>query len=271
MEPIFFLTGQKLEPGKTDAERRQAIAAWLTDPADGWFAKALVNRVWGELIGQGFYEPLDDIGPDRTCTAPQTLDYLARAFVENKYDIKSLFRTIAATSAYQRANRSPHRSADATMTLVSCSTAKRLRGDQLYDALETALGSLDPGGLARGRFAELRSPRGQVNQTFGFDPSTPRDEIVGSIPQALMLMNGPRINGAMNGRRGDVELGKLLASTSDNQVVTTELYLKCLGREPNKNELQKCLAHVKQTSNRAEAFEDILWALVNSTEFLHRK
>ena len=94
MKPVFFVTGQKLDAGTKDQERREQIAEWITSRKNRWFAKALVNRMWSELVGHGFYEPVDDIGPDRTCSAPQTLDYLAEHFAGSHYDVKWLLRAI---------------------------------------------------------------------------------------------------------------------------------------------------------------------------------
>jgi hypothetical protein len=276
MQPVFFLTGQKLDYGTPDAVRRETIAKWITAPTDEWFAKAFVNRTWGELVGEGFYEPIDDIGPDRTCSAPKTIDYLAHAFVDSGFDVKKLYRTIAATQAYQRESRT-RRNPNELPYAANC--PQRLRGDQLYDALLAALGMNDnfgpPGaraaGAGQGKGPQLRTPRGQFDQVFGFDPSVPRDEVTGSIPQALLLMNGPQINRAINGNLRFTELGKLLNTNSDNEAVATELYLRCLGREPNKDELKTCVSHVKSAKSRSEGFEDVLWALVNSTEFLERR
>ncbi len=267
MEPVYFLTGQRLPDGETDAQRRQTLAKWITAPSDEWFAKAFINRIWAELVGTGFYDPVDDLGPDHTCTAPKTLDYLTHEFIGTKYDIKQLYRIIAATDAYQRESRSHRQSSDSSFAF-NC--PQRLRGDELFDALIAALGIPD-GAFGSGRQAILRSPRGQFDQVFGYDPSLPRDEISGTIPQALLLMNGPQINRAINGNRPNSELGKLLSSTADNESITVELYLRCLGREPSKDELLTCLNQVMQSKNRTEAFEDIQWALINSTEFLHRK
>ena len=73
MTPVFFATGRKLSTGKTDGERRTTLADWLTAHEDSWFVKAFVNRIWAELIGEGFYEPIDDLGPDRPCTARRRL------------------------------------------------------------------------------------------------------------------------------------------------------------------------------------------------------
>ena len=80
MTPVFFATGQRLTSGATDDERRQSLADWMTAKNNPWFAKAFVNRIWAELVGEGFYEPVDDLGPDRQVSAPRTTEYLAREF-----------------------------------------------------------------------------------------------------------------------------------------------------------------------------------------------
>src|SRR5262249_2281282 len=99
MRPVFFVTGQKLDLGASDAPRRAKLADWITSRPARWFAKAFVNRTWAELVGHGFYEPVDDVGPDRKCSAPQTLDYLSEHFAAGGYDIKWLFRVITATES----------------------------------------------------------------------------------------------------------------------------------------------------------------------------
>ncbi len=273
MQPVFFLTGQKLPEGSTDAERRSTIAKWITSKQDPWFPKAFVNRIWAELVGEGFYEPVDDIGPDRDCVAPKTLEYLANQFVQHDYDVKWLYRTIMATAAYQRESRSRHLPGE-TPFVSNC--PQRLRGDELFSALMAAVGLQDdragrPSGGGMGARYQPRDLRGIFNAVFGYDPSVRRDEVTGSIPQALVLMNSPQLARAIDGKRTETALGELLSSTKSDEAVATELYLRCLAREPKSSEMEVCLEHVKKTGNRAEAFEDILWALVNTTEFLHRK
>jgi hypothetical protein len=266
MDPVFFLNGQKLPPGATDAQRREAAAKWIT--SNEWFAKAFVNRIWSELVGEGFYEPIDDIGPDREATAPETMDFLAKAFADSGYDVKWLYRTITATQAYGRESRS-RRNANEMPFASNC--AQRLRGDQLYNALAGALGIREGFNRSPGRNGQGRGSRFQIDQVFGFDPSEPREDVSGSIPQALVLMNSPLLNREINGGRRDTDLGKLLSGSVDNESVAVELYLRCLGREPNQKELATCMSYLRQAGSRTEAFEDILWALVNSTEFLYRK
>jgi hypothetical protein len=273
MTPTFFLTGRQIDLGTPDLERRTLLANWITGERDPWFARAFVNRMWSELVGEGFYEPVDDMGPDRACSAPETLDLLATQFRANGFDVKWLFRTIASTEAYQRESRS-RREADELPFAANCS--QRLRADQLYNSLTTALGVSTLGGGGRGRRGGgprygMGAPRSIFSFAFGFDPSEPREEIAMSIPQALALMNSPTINRSINAHDTGTALGGMLADGATDKAIIVELYLRCLAREPNPNELETCLDHVGQTPDRAEALEDIQWALINSTEFLHRK
>ena len=94
--------------------------------------------------------------------------------------------------------------------------------------------------------------------------------IVKNYPQALVMMNSPMINQGISARPGS-SLGRLLNEVTNNEDLIVELYLKALAREPSDEEIATCLDYVKEVGNRREAFEDILWSLVNSTEFLHRR
>lgn len=271
MTPVFFLTGERLPLGESDEQRRRTVAGWMTAKSNPWFAKALVNRLWGELVGEGFYEPVDDLGPDRTCSAPKTIDYLAEQFARHDYDIKWLFRTITATDAYQRESR-PRRNPDEVP--FTANVSQRLRSDQIYDVLTDALGSPAGGPEKNKPNQQARRPAGArlaFAAVFGYDPSDRRDEVSGTIPQALALMNSPLINRAISGRRPQTDLGKLLTSVSDDDEVTVELYLRCLGREPNDHELAAVRDYLRSTGDRPVAFEDVFWALINSTEFLYRR
>jgi len=272
MQPVFFATQQKLATGTEDMNRRQTLADWLTAEENPWFAKALVNRVWGELIGRGFYEPVDDIGPDRPCTAPETLDYLAQEFAAHDYDLKWLFRTIMATDAYQRVLETGDAAGSDALALVC---PQRLRADQLFDALLQALGMAEPqgfGGAPQGPGRYFRGgPRATFAAVFGYDPSVSDDEVSGSIPQALTLMNSPFVNGQINARTGATALGRLLSQIRDDEEAVVEVYLRTLSREPTSRELRTSLDYIRQVGNRSEAFEDLQWSLLNSTEFLHRR
>jgi hypothetical protein len=273
MQPRFFLTDAELPLGAADSVRRASLARWLT--ANEWFAKALVNRLWGELVGEGFYEPIDDLGPDRTASAPRTLDLLAAQFRASGYDVKWLFETILATDAYQRESR-PRRSVGAGVAFAA-NVPQPLRADQLYNAVLSAFDRNDDpanarrrrGGGGGGGMGRNRGPRGEFAETFGYDPSDPRDAIAGSIPQVLAMMNSEQV--AAGARAGRGVLKRLVAEIPADDALVHELYLQTLSREPTGEELAIALKYIADVGRRNEAVEDLMWALVNSAEFRHRR
>jgi hypothetical protein len=268
MQPVFFLGGQQETEGLTDRERRAALAARITARDNPWFAKALVNRIWAELVGRGFYEPIDDLGEGRKCAAPKTVDYLSQQFAANGYDLRWLMRTIMATQAYQRQGRARAESDPAPFSAV---VIQPLRADVLFSTLGVALHVYDLDQARPGPRGRLGGPRTQFEQLFGFDPSLPRDEAAASISQALLLMNSPPLARAMRADSQHSPLGRLLAAEKDDELALTELYLRTLSREPTEKELKTTTSYIRETGNRATAYEDILWALINSAEFRERQ
>jgi hypothetical protein len=108
------------------------------------------------------------------------------------------------------------------------------------------------------------------NALFGVDPSVPSDDVLGTIPQALFLMNSPMVNNRTQARPGTV-LGEILATAPNDRAALDALYLRVLSRHPNAGEVAACSRHLSQVGHRGEVFEDIYWALINSTEFISRR
>lgn len=275
MQPKFFLTGAEVSLGTPDADRRGAIAEWMT--SSEWFATAYVNRMWAELVGEGFYEPVDDMGPDRTPNGKKAVEFLSKEFAASDYDPKWLMRVILNTEAYQRETR-PRRLPDATP--FTANVAQPLRGDQLFNALLTTLEldeatvrSMVSGGEGQRFYGAQASPRNGFNVAFGFDPSAPRETITASIPQALAMMNQPQINRTLTAgsKRKPTSLGKLIEDVEDDEMLTAELFLRTLCRQPTEAELTEVAAYSQSVDSRPEMFEDLLWSLINSTEYAYRK
>jgi len=255
------------------------VAGYITDRENPWFARAFINRVWYALIGEGFYNPVDDLGPTRTANAPEILGLLAENWQRSGYDIKWLFRTILNTEAYQRQSRSTNTEAGRTPFASNCPS--RLRADQIFDALSHVLDLGHERDQVLSRAAKGKGPAGAkgrrgadgralFDRTFGVDPSTPNDDVLGTIPQALLLMNGPIVAREVQARPGTM-LGQLLMAHPDNRTVLDLLYLRALGRKPSPREVTSCSRYLQTLGDRGEAFEDILWALINTTEFLSRR
>ncbi len=330
--PRFFLaSGSSPAPvvpeTATPEERRKLVASYITGQDNPWFARAYVNRVWYTLMGEAFYEPIDDIGPERTAKAPEVLNAIASQWQKGGYDVRWLFRLILNTEEYQRRVRSTANAAGKTQFASNCPS--RMRSDQLFDELAQALVlPLDadgnfirpaapnrPGAMAKAggkpaadarrvSFADakpgdkapasgkpaqkkgagfaavaaknpklaarLGGPRVAFDRVFGVDPSISNDDIVGTIPQALYLMNGQLVNNRIQARPGTL-LGQILSSTNDDRAALGALYMQVLSRQPTTREVEICGKYLMATGNRREAFEDIYWSLINTTEFLTRR
>lgn len=278
VDPKFFVDGAALERGKTDEERRNAVAKSFTSPDNPWFARAIVNRVWAEMLGEGFYMPVDDLGPTRTARYPDAMEVICKNFVASGYDPKWLVRTVANTEAYQRKVQA--RPASETDLPFVAATPVPLRSDIIFSSL-TQVFDVDDDGMA-GRVGKgkskkvekrrpfLQSPRYQFDSLFGIDPSVPKDEISGNIPQSLMMMNSRTFRAGM-AAKGETRLNKILAQHKDNREAIRELYLIVLARDPSPREVEISLAYIDDVKNRPESFEDIMWSLVNSSEFISRR
>jgi hypothetical protein len=236
-----------------------------------------VNRVWNELVGSGFYSPVDDIGPERKAVAPDVLDLLAKGFADSGYDLKWLLATIANTQAYQRSigtTQPVSTNADAPFLAA---TPTHMRADDVYAAIVQVVGEPMPprqpffnrGQPGGGRFAD-RSPRRQIVDLFGFDPSTPHNEVAGDVPQSLFLMNGPLVQQRINAD-GSGPLATIVRESETDAEFVDRVYLLAVARHPTSKETAFCVDYVKNASSRLDAYEDLTWALMNSAEFVTKR
>jgi hypothetical protein len=264
-----FLDGKAAPKNTADRDRRLALANSVVDRNNYWFAGAFVNRMWGELMGQSFYQPVDDMGPLKEAVFPDVLVRLAAAFRANHYDVKDFFRVVMNTQTYQRQIRLGD-SSDQHLHFAA-SYPKRLSADAIWESLVNVLGPIGPPkgfpppGPAAAAYGVRFGLEGQFKQLFEFDPSLRADEVEGSIPQALMLMNNPQINQRM--KAGGAFLARVLKEHVGDDEALQALYVQTLSRRPTAAELEKCRKYIAKVGSRGDAYEDILWALINSTEF----
>jgi hypothetical protein len=266
-----FLNGDTPRPNLQDADRRAALADEVTRPENFWFAAAFVNRMWGELMGQSFAQPVDDMGPGKDVYLPAVLKRVSASFRATDYDVKQLLRTICNSEMYQRQIR-PGMSTDEHLHFAAA-YPKRLPAEALWQSLVNVLGAMGPPVDQRQSLAMLFGRGGRqmplemtVLSEFRFDPSAKPDEIEGSIPQALLLMNNRDINRRMQAL-GIGPVGDLLKQHPRDAEAVRTLYYKALSRKPTDQEVSKSVTYIHKVGKREEAFEDLLWALINSTEF----
>jgi hypothetical protein len=271
-----FLGGSSLPPGQADEDRRQALADAITAGDNYWFAAAYVNRLWGELLGQSFYQPVDDMGPLKEAHFPAVLARLAAGFQASGYDTKKIARAVLNSAAYQRQVRLG-KATDEHLQFAAAYPA-RLKAEALWASLVQTLGSLEAPrpqmparrGPMAARLARFRTFQFAFLREFNADPSLKADEVEGTIPQALLMMNNPIIANRIQAKDGNL-LGKLLKQHLDDDDALNALYVRVLARKPTARELSKCKKYIAKVDRRTEAFEDLLWALINSTEFQSKR
>ena len=272
MQPRF-LTGESVSRDAGDEERRQALARFITSPKNPWFAKCYVNRIWTAMMGWGFYPNVADLASSAEPNHKTVLELLEKEWIASGYDPQWLARTIASTQAYQRPHQAPPSSAESVPAVCPV----RLRPEQVFEALQKALGFDEndkkipapaPGfGPAVQRYTGLRN---MVYQAFKENPSTPQQDIQGTIPQVLVMMNSAVVQ-TYTSAQGKTLLAELLAKEQTDEQIVGALYERVLARKPTAAEQATCQRFIKKVDNRKEALEDILWTLVNSTEFLIKK
>jgi hypothetical protein len=273
MQPRF-LGGESVSIDANDEERRQALARFLTAPTNPWFARCYVNRIWTAMMGWGFYPAVADLGsPDVEVRHKAVLDLLEKEWIASGYDVQWLFRTIARTQAYQRSHQAPPAAGQAA--LAGCPV--RLRAEQVFEALQAALGFDEndkniPSPAVSSAPAVQRHTglRNMIYQAFKENPSTPQAEMHGTLPQALVLMNSA-LTHTFTSANGKTLLADLLAKGRTDEQIIEALYERVLARKPTEQEQSTCQRYIARVGDRKEALEDILWTLVNSTEFLLKK
>ena len=255
-----FLGGP--EPKLSAAEPyRPELAKWMTSPTNPYFAKAAVNRTWAVLFGNGIVDPVDDLIDRNKPSHPELLDHLAKQFVASGYDQKHLIRAICLSRAYQRSAK-PNESNRADDQLFSHLAVKQMSAYELFDSLTVVIGG-DKGGKPDGKKGDnpKRGPATERERfaafyTAGAEEVNPT-EFEAGIPQMLRIMNAK--NGPITAT------AKQLAGKLPPAEAIERLYLTALARRPTADETKRLTEHVK--ANPTDGYADVLWALINSSEF----
>jgi hypothetical protein len=264
-----FLDGRKISAG-TDVIRRTELGKLIADPNNESMARAFVNRMWGHFLGRGIVHPVDDFGPHNPPSHPELLDHLGKAFQASGYDVKKLIRWIMASQAYQLSSIKP-KGGEKEESLFSSMQLKPMTPEQLFDSLLTATsahraGAADEGGRRRDEWMR------QFLFAFANDEAEESTNFQGTIPQALMMMNGDLMKEALSGKPGSF-LCELLqhpgrTGRSPENTMIDSLYLAALSRHPSTRELTQAREFLGAYPDSLQVLQDLFWALLNSNEFI---
>jgi hypothetical protein len=267
----LLLKGDVAVPPQDD--RRQVFAEWLTAPDNPFFARSIVNRIWGHLMGRGIVDPVDDFRDSNPPSNAPLLDELARQFVEHGYSRKWVIREIMNSATYQRSSRTNAFNKDDEL-YFSHAVTRMLSAEQLLDSIcaVTDVAEAFPNVPAGTRATQLPEPPpdhyflkifGQPQREMACECERTNES---NLSQALQMINGPTVHNKLRDDNGRINR-MLSAGNSDDEIIAA-LYQSALSRQPTTDELAASKKHIAASENRRFGLEDVGWAVLNSKEFL---
>jgi hypothetical protein len=270
-----------------DEDPRMRLADWMSDKSNPFFAKSLVNRYWKHFFSRGLIEPEDDMRETNPPANPELLDALAKRFTDSNYDLKALIREIVQSRTYQfSAQPNEHNGVDRMN--FSRYYPKRLGAEVLLDAVnqltnsKSAFAGLPPGTRA------VSLPDNSYNQgsyfltVFGRPEGSSACEcertMEASLAQSLHLLNATDIQQKLTANDGQAAL--LVKESRPDKEKLGDLYMTAFSRLPTTDEVVMAETHLNKPRNGADGkpldsvaakrqgYEDLLWALINTKEFL---
>ncbi len=270
------LGGPEMADLGPSVDPRERLADWLRQKDNPYFARALVNRYWKHFMGRGLVEPEDDMRVSNPPSNPELLDALADSFVRSGYDLKALVRLIATSKTYDRSSL-PGATNERDRRNFARFYPKRLPAEVLLDALNLVAGVREPFSGLPTAFRATQLPDDGFDSEFLTIFGRPKRESVcecersseANLSQTLHLLNSSELQ--MKLGHGAGRAAKWVADKRADPEKVDELYRAALSRPPTTDEREVCLAHLEK--RRAEkklkqGYEDLIWAVVNSKEFL---
>ena len=277
-----FLNGTKYNGPLT--EKRSALAQWVTDKSNPYFSRAIVNRIWKHFMGRAFVEPLDGFGEENLPTNPALLDWIANDFVIHEYNLQRLIRTILNSEAYQRTSETNESNKNDEL-YYSHAYVKPLSAEQFFYSMLQATGfeRLQQGKLEgltkrggedrQGMLRTLERRKREHLRKFLFLLDNGEMEEIeafnGTVPQALMMINGSMVNDSANHEERGSFIHYVLKKWREPLERMEYIYLSVLSRLPTTKEKHYFQRYLERSlySNKKLAYEDLYWVLLNSAEF----
>ena len=274
------LDGEPMKP-EADVDPRQKLVDWMVDAKNPFFARAVANRYWAHFFGRGIVDPLDDMRVTNPPSNPELLDALAKELVDHQYSLKHLIKTICTSRAYQL-SATPNDFNKNDKQAYARYYPKRLSAEVLYDAVSQVTDTPATfNGLPKDRFAPARaimlpdeSFQSYFLDVFGRPQRLSACECErvseANLAATLHLINSEEVQGklARSGGRADA----LAKDPRPDAEKVEELFLWAVGHKPKPRQMELALANIaKHDKDKKVAYENILWALINSKEFLFNR
>jgi hypothetical protein len=266
--------GAEVVPVSQDDDPRQKLVDWMVDPGNPYFARALVNRYWSHFFGKGIVDPIDDMRVTNPPSNPELLDTLAADFVKSGYDLKRLVRTITTSRTYGLSSVPNDFNVQDRQSFAR-HYPKRMTAEVLLDAISVVSGTQTPfAGLPPGTRA-IELPDEGIASTFLDTFGRPKRETAcecervtdASLGQSLMLLNSGEVQTKLSTAGGRAESLAKDTTVPDSEKIA-DLFWTAFGRPPSSGEMTSAIDYLAaRKDQRQQAFEDVIWALVNAKEF----
>jgi hypothetical protein len=274
-------TTVQIKPGE---DPRVVFADWLISPNNKWFARNIVNRVWAWLMGRGLIHEPDDIRPDNPAVHPAVLDYLEKELIKSEYDLRHIFRLILSSGTYQQSSIPQVDYADAE-AWFACYPVRRLEAEVLIDALcwisqtqETYSSPIpEPFTFIPGENRTIALADGSITSQFLEMFGRPaRDTGLESErnnqptdSQRLHMLNSSHVQDKID---RSARLNALVRNAKGKRpMLIGDIYLNILSRYPSQEELAAAEQYLQTKGlGLRQATSDLVWALINTKEFLYR-
>jgi hypothetical protein len=274
------LDAEPVEVG-TDEDPRQRLVDWMVAPKNPFFARAVANRYWAHFFSRGIVDPLDDMRITNPPSNPELLDALAKDLVDHRYSLKHLIATIVKSRTYQLSS-TPNEFNKHDKQNYARYYPRRMSAEVLFDAVNQVADSPATfNGLPTDKHAPNRaimlpdeSFPSYFLDVFGRPQRISACECErvseANLAQALHMLNSEEVQGKLARPNGRAE--KLVKDPRSDSEKVDELFLAAFARKPTDQQREKALEHInKHAANKKLAYENILWALLNTKEFVFVK
>jgi hypothetical protein len=278
------LTGKVPEPKylggdyatfSSEEDPRHALVDWMTREDNPFFSRIMVNRLWAHFFGRGLVQEVDDMRETNPPSNPAMLDYLAKEFVQSKFDTKHIIRLIANSRVYQLSSEPRSENAADSQNFARF-YARRLIAEVLHDAIDQACGTRTKFGNISDNARAVDLPHEGFNSYFLDMFDRPQRVSVcecerspgASLAQVLLMANSEEMENKL--ASGEGRLGKWISEAKPTPEIAEELYLACFSRLPTAAEAGVAVQYIDAAAanDRRKATEDVLWTLLNSREFM---
>ncbi|MFI3317620.1 MAG: DUF1800 family protein [Rikenellaceae bacterium] len=276
---VTMSDGKKITLNERE-DLRESYVAWLTSKENRQFARAMANRIWYWMMGRGVVHEADDFRADNPASNPKLLEHLTDEFIKSGYDIRKLMAMIVESNTFQRSSIS-NESNKSDVALFSHYPTIRLTAEQIIDGLSALTGINDryvsrvpepysyyPSDMTSTDIgdATVSSPQldlfGRPSRDFSLENQRVNDL---NSKQTLYLLNATSINTKISTSKLITQMVEKQESRED---VIREIYLMMLSRRPSAEETAAILSYVKSNQSMRAMASDLIWAMLNSPEYL---